>query len=154
MQVTTMEILGRDGENLPILQLTRATRDALAAYTLRRWPTGRRKAIEREWGLSSDQARSVMEATASASTIDVIWKHPNGGWAVLLPVMGSVVGQGLDDFIATEKARHAAARKDLEAREQRLVALARDLPPLAPLGGGRLGRADLRRSGKGGSRRG
>jgi len=85
-----MEILGRDGANFPILPLLRQSRDALARYCEARWPIGRRKAVEREWNLSPDEARGVIEATASAATIDKVWKA--GGWAVALPVLSSVIG--------------------------------------------------------------
>ena len=114
MEITTMRILGRDGESFPSLGLSRATRDALARYTELRWPTGRRKAIERDWGLSPDQARSVMEATASASTIDTIWKHPNGGWVVALPVLGAVVGHPLHEHLRAEMRIAARQHQELE----------------------------------------
>lgn len=119
-----MEILGRDGERCPILPLTRATRDALARYVAISAPNGRRKWAEAEWDLTPDQARAVVEATASAATIDHIWKHPNGGWAVLLPVMGAVIGQELDDFIKSERKKHAE-------QARRSNALGRDLRALA-----------------------
>ena len=118
MTVTTMEILGRDGATSPSLGLSRATRDALAEYTRLRWPTGRRKAIEREWDLSPDQARGVMEATASAATVDAIWKHSNGGWAVLLPVLGAVVGKPLHEHLRAEIAVVARQQQELEAHAE------------------------------------
>lgn len=109
-----MGIMGGDGEFHPILSMSRATRDALATYCQQRWPTGRRKAIEREWGLTGDQARSVLEATASASTIDRIWKHERGGWAVILPVLGAVVGQPVSDFFREEIRKAAREQQQLE----------------------------------------
>ena len=121
MTVTSMEILGRDGANLPILPLLRQSRDALARYCEARWPVGRRKAVERAWGLSPDEARGVIEATASAATIDKVWKA--GGWAVVLPVLSSVIGCSVEDFLQSER------RKQLEtARHTR--ALVRDVRAL------------------------
>ena len=121
MTVTHMEILGRDGANLPILPLLRQSRDALARYCEARWPVGRRKAVERAWGLSPDEARGVIEATASAATIDKVWKA--GGWAVALPVLSSVIGCSVEDFLQSER------RKQLETARQ-TGALVRDLHAL------------------------
>lgn len=122
MTVGYMEILGSDGEKFPnpSLGLTRQSRDALARYCELRWPTGRRKSVAVEWNLTPDEARSVCEATASASTIDKVWKHPNGGWNVALVVLAAVIGHGLEDAITNEKKRH-------EELARRHGALARDL---------------------------
>jgi hypothetical protein len=106
MTVTYMEILGSDGASRPSLGLERQTRDALRKYCELRWPTTRRKAVEREWGLTPDEARGICEGTASATTIDKVWKHPNGRWAVLLPVMAAVIGEPVSDFISSERRRH------------------------------------------------
>ena len=123
MTVTHMEILGSVGEKLPLLPLDR-TRDALASYCEYRWPVGRRKSVSREFDLTAEEARSVCEASASATTIDKIWQHPRGGWVVAIPVLGAVIGLGLDDFITSQR------RKDVDnARRRR--ALVRDLRSLA-----------------------
>ena len=91
MTATAMTIFSTDGEKSPLLQLDRATKEALAVYVQQSFPAiGRRKAIERLWNLRPDEARSVLDAKASASTLDRIWKHPNGGWRVILPVFGAV----------------------------------------------------------------
>lgn len=119
MTVKAMEILGRDGENFPLLSLER-TRDALATYCAVRWPNGRRKAIEREWDLTSEQARSVVEASASSATLDEIWLHPRGGWAVLFPVFGALLNETAEEFIQKERRRHVE-------RAGRLRSLARDI---------------------------
>jgi hypothetical protein len=116
MTVTHMENLGRGGASFPMS--FRQSRDALANYCTGRWPVGRRKAVEREWGLSADEARGVIEATASAATIDKVWKA--GGWAVALPVLSSVIGCSLENFMQTER------RKQLEVAH-RTGALVRHL---------------------------
>jgi hypothetical protein len=102
MTVTHMENLGRSGASSPMT--VRQSRDALANYCAARWPVGRRKAVEREWGLSPDEARGVIEATASAATIDKVWKA--GGWAVALPVLSSVIGCSLETHIQQERRKH------------------------------------------------
>lgn len=118
-----MEILGGGGAFRPTIPLTRQTRDALARYVELRWPLNRRKHVAKEWGLTPDQARAVCEATASASTIDHIWKHKNGGWAVLLPVLGAVIGESLDQHLEAERKAHIE-------RAQRLGALVDYLRPV------------------------
>jgi hypothetical protein len=109
-----MTILGRDGEFRPILGLQRSTADALSVYCAQRWPVGRRKAIESEWGLTPDQARSVMEATASKTTIDDIWQHPRGGWDVMIPVMGAVIGRHHHEHLRARLAANARQQQELE----------------------------------------
>ena len=137
-------ILSNDGANFPVLHLDRATAEALAVFCQQSFPAqGRRKAVAREWGLRDDEARSVIEGNASKATLDRIWKHPNGGWRVILPVMGAVVGQTADAFIIAERKRLANEREQYEAREARLDQMARDLRTVVPL---RLGE-DRRRVG-------
>ncbi|HEY9219515.1 MAG TPA: hypothetical protein VIO94_15820 [Phenylobacterium sp.] len=132
MQVTAMEILGRDGGKFPF---SRATREALSRYVTSMAPTGRRKWVEQQWDLTSDQARSVIEGTASAATLDMIWKHRRGGWAVLLPVMGAVIGHSFEDFISNEQERLSNERRAFEEREARLGEMARHLRSSLHLGG-------------------
>lgn len=122
-----MEILGRGGESCPKIPLTRATREALSRYVTAMAPTGRRKWAEDQWDLTPDQARAVIEGTASAATVDKIWKHKNGGWAVLLPVMGAVIGHSFEDFITQEQERLRHERRSYEEREARLGEMASHL---------------------------
>lgn len=111
-----MEVRDVFGENLPGLDLQR-TRDALAAYVALRWPVGRRKAVMKEWGLNEDEARSVTGGRASWATFDKILLHPRGQWAVALPIMGAVIGHGVEDFLLEQRKRHA----DLARRHGALV---------------------------------
>lgn len=127
MSVTHMEILGSVGEKLPMFPLDR-TRDALASFVQVRWPVGRRKAVAKEWGLSADEARSICEASASQATLDKVWRHERGGWAVAIPVLGAVIGMGLDDFIATQRSRHVEHARRSRALVRDLRALASDRP--------------------------
>lgn len=130
-----MTITSNDGVFRPILQLDRATRDALAVWAEQTYPAqGRRKAIARQFDLSLDEARALIEGKASAAVLDKIWKHPNGGWRVALPVLGAVIGQSADAFILNEKKRLADERRSFEAEEARLVEVARDLRTYGPVG--------------------
>lgn len=107
------EILGSGGASYPSMPLTRQTRDAFAKYVELRWPVARRKRVEAEWGLTPDEARAVCEAKASATTIDKVFKHKNGGWAVIIPVLGAVVGTSLDQHIENERRVHAERAETL-----------------------------------------
>lgn len=123
-----MTIYSNDGDFLPRLGLDRSMADALAVYVQQSFPAlGRRKAVASEWDLGSEEARTVIEGRPSKATLDRIFKHPNGGWRVILPVMGAVVGQSADAFILHEKERLADERRQHELREARLGQMARDL---------------------------
>lgn len=122
MTVTCMEILGSGGEKHPILPLDVEWDTGLALYCERRWPVGRRKAVEAEWGLSVDDARSVVEGKASKRIISKIWKHPRGGWSVAIPVMGAVIGQPIEAFFRDQMKR--AAREAERAHEHQELAAA------------------------------
>lgn len=142
MTATAMTIFSKNGEKSPILQLDRATKDALAVYVQQSFPAaGRRKAVERLWDLRPDEARAVIEARPSQSTLDRIWKHPNGGWHVILPVFGAVVGQSADAFIIQERDRLAHERDRQAEQSARLASLGRDLAAVLGGGAGRLSRA-------------
>lgn len=120
MQLTVAEMLGYDGADRPILPLTRATRDALARYVAIQAPTGRRKWAQNEWDLSADEARAVCEATASATTIEKVWRHKNGGWRVALPVLGAVIGEPAHAFFQSQ-IREAAREHERAEQHERMA---------------------------------
>ena len=120
MTVTSMEILHDKRDNQLTFGLDRATRDALATYFKLRWPSNTAKLAAREFDLSLDEARGVVACRTSIATLDRIWKHKNGGWSVLLPVMGAVIGETAEKFIEKQRRSH------LE-NANRLRGLARDL---------------------------
>lgn len=92
-------------------------KDGLAAFVRNRWPVHTQKTIEREWGLTTDEAKGLIKGQASVRTIEKVLAHKNGGWAVALPIMGGVIGHGLTDFIASERTRlnHEAEQKQRRA---------------------------------------
>lgn len=129
-----MSIHANEGDFSPRLGLDRSISDALAVYVEQSFPVqGRRKAVANYWGLTLDEARTVIEARTSRPTLDRIFKHHNGGWRVILPVMGAVVGQSADAFILQERERLAHERRTYEAREAELDQMARDLRSVAPV---------------------
>jgi len=94
-------------------------KDGLAAYARRRWQTHTVKSIEREWDLSTDEAKNLLQGRTSLRTIEKILSHKNGGWSLALPILGGVIGHGLTDFIASERSRldHEAEQRRLQAAE-------------------------------------
>jgi len=125
MELSLVTIRDNERANRPLFDGSLLLRDALSTYARLRWPTNTVKQAAREWELSIDEGRAVAAARASQATLDKILRHKNGGWAVALPVLGAVIGEGVDEFITAERKRHAQAA----LRER---ALLRDLRALAP----------------------
>jgi len=92
-------------------------RDALAGRLREKYPTA--KHLARALDLSLDEAKGVLARRASLRVLEHIMKHPNGGWAVVLPVLGDVIGQSLDDWHHHERQHH-------EELARRHLALVRD----------------------------
>ena len=115
MDGNTMEIRDYLGESFPLFPYDQRTRDALAAYCARRWPSARRASVAREWSLSNDEARSVVEAKASWATWDKIVFHKRGGWEVLFPIFGALLNQTAEQFIVQKRKAHAEHARRLGA---------------------------------------
>ena len=105
LRIRPGDVITRNGEFYPLFPIER-TRDALAAYCAVRWPNNRAKMIAREWDLSHDDARSVLSANASQYTIDRIFRHPAGGWAVVLPVFGALLNEPVQQFLSRAQENH------------------------------------------------
>lgn len=120
MGISAMEIRHNEGRGSHSLGLDRATRDALATYVRLRWAQHTAKHVAAEWDLTLDEAKGLVAGRTSLATLDRIFKHKRGGWAVILPVMGAVVGQTIEQFTASqiEEIRHE--RAELEALDQGL----------------------------------
>lgn len=110
------------------LSLDKATRDALADLCRFRWPTGTAKLAAAEWGLSLDEARGVVAGRASQTTIDKIFKHKNGGWSVILPVMGEVAGQSFDQYLIEKRRAHEEQARRIDTLVGNWLSLAADRP--------------------------
>lgn len=126
-----MEIRHNEVASCPLFGGEMVLRDALATYAKLRWPTGTAKFAAREWGLSLDEAKGAVNRRASLTTLDKVLRHPNGGWAIALPILGAVIGHGADVFLHNERKRHA----ELARRNRALVRDLRSLPDLRPDGG-------------------
>ncbi len=125
MRELALEIRRTEAATSPLFGDSLVLRDALGSYMRLRWPANTAKLAAKEWDLSLDEARGAMLGRTSVQTIDKIFKA--GGWAVVLPVMGAVLGHGVDDFIAQERKRLRDARRDYETQDRRLAEMGRDL---------------------------
>lgn len=125
MQLTADMILTDFGAKLPLDQ---RRREALALYarakhqrTQTRW--GAQAWVEQEWGLKDYEAKDLLKGNASEAVWERIVKHPNGGWQVVIPVMGAVIGLSLEAHIEKQAEEARLARAQWEARERYIAAL-------------------------------
>lgn len=97
--------------------------NALAGIVRRRWPSATADNAAAEWGLTEGEAKGVVYATASRTTLNKILKHRRGGLGLWLEIIAEVTGERLDSYI-TRQAEEAARERDRwTAEEQRLETL-------------------------------
>jgi hypothetical protein len=133
MAVTADDIMDLDGQILPF---SRDLREALAIYARRTWPLNTSGHASQAWKIPKTTAANLLKGHASDATITAVLRA--GGWPLALAVVGATIGQSLDDFIASEKARLRHERAQHEERERRLVEVAEHLlarRPVASAGG-------------------
>jgi hypothetical protein len=130
MTVVMMEIRHNEAAARPLFGGDLFSREALQGYVRIRWPANTAKHAAREWQLTLDEAKGLVAGRASQATLDKIWKHRNGGWAVALPVIGAVIGHGVDDFLQNERRTHV----ELARRSGALVRDLRSFDPVRPGG--------------------
>lgn len=109
--------VGKSAENF-------GTKNALARIVRRRWRSRTVQFVIDEWGLTEGEARGVVYAQASQTTIDKIKQHPNGGWRLSLEIDALVIGLPFEQFIQEQAGEARRERIESEARERRLAALA------------------------------
>lgn len=85
------------------------------------------KDIQTEWNLTDGEARGVMYAQASRSTLRKIIKHQRGGWSLGIMLLHGVIGHSLPEHI--ERTR-ADERNKYERMDTGLRKMAADLPVL------------------------
>ena len=90
----------------------------LAAIARRRWPSNPIDHIAREWGLTEGQARGVLYAQASRSTLNRILKHKRGGLKLWLAIIAEVTGERLENFIEQQANEARREREKWEAEER------------------------------------
>lgn len=125
MNLTAEMILNDFGTKL---ELDRRRRDALAAFaraahsrTQTRW--GAQVWVEKQWGLTAYEAKHLLHGNASEAIWERIVKHPNGGWSVVIPIMGAIIGQSLEAYIEKQAGEARREKAEWEATEQRLAVL-------------------------------
>ena len=59
----------------------------------------------REWALSADEAKGLIQGKTSIRTMEKVLQHKNGGWRVGVTIIGIVTGKRLADYFASEKQR-------------------------------------------------
>ncbi len=105
MTMTAEMILTDFGSNLP---LDRRRKDALATYV--RGEAKRAGISPERWArdtfdLKDYEAKDLVRGNSSETVWEKIVKHPNGGWHIVLPVLGAVIGQGLGEFFVAQAQR-------------------------------------------------
>lgn len=123
MTGTLVEIRHNKSESQRNLKLDKGSKDAMADYWRHRWPSNTAKYGAREFGLTLDQARSVVAGRASLSTLDQIEKA--GGWPVIFAVKAMVLGKGADQFLIETRNAH-------EENGRRLSTLVSNWLPVGP----------------------
>lgn len=99
--------------------------NALAAHVRGRWPTNTLAHIEREWGLTTGEARGVLYAQASRSTLNKILRPRSAGlmarikaFRLGLVLLGALSGITFDQFLQHEQERLRDERRQAEARDR------------------------------------
>jgi hypothetical protein len=113
--------------------------NGLAKICRRRWPTNSLDHIAAEWGLTVGEARGVLYAQASRSTLNKIMKHRRGGLSLWLEIIAEVTGERLDSYITRQAEEARRERATWEARERHLERLEASLRSGRPDRSGGLG---------------
>lgn len=82
-----------------------STKNAWAQYARRRWPANGVKLAVIEWDLTEGEAKGLIFAQASQTTIDKILDHPRGGFRLGLKILEIRLSTRLQDFINDEITR-------------------------------------------------
>lgn len=104
------------------------TKNAWAKYVRNRWRTNTLAMIQAEWDLTEGEARGVLYAQASQSTIDKIIdredeRRPFGGFRLGLVILEIRTQTQLEDFIVHQGQEAARESARWEAEQRRLAIL-------------------------------
>jgi hypothetical protein len=97
--------------------------NSLAGIVRRRWPSATADNVAAEWNLTEGEAKGVVYATASRTTLNKILKHRRGGLSLWLEIIADVTGERLDSYLTREAERARHERATWEAEERRLEQL-------------------------------
>lgn len=82
------------------------------------------KACQRAWPITERQARGLVYAECSQTTIDAVLQHdPIEGFALSLEIAAIVTGVKLEEYFAYREQEAARARAEWEATERRLAVM-------------------------------
>lgn len=118
MSITAAEVMTFGGQNLPFAQ---DLREAIGNYARRTWPTQTSVHASKAWGISKDAAKNVLKGHASDATVTKIIRA--GGWALVLPVVGAVIGEPVHAFFR-EQMKQAAREAERAQRHEELATAA------------------------------
>jgi len=99
------------------------TKNAWARYVRRRWRANTLSHAMTEWNLTEGEARGLLYAQASQSTIDKILDHPRGGFKLGLEILVIKTGLSLEGYIEQQAGEAANERARIEAKERALASL-------------------------------
>lgn len=102
-----------------------STKNAWAKYVRNRWHANVLAEIQAEWDLTEGEARGVLYAQASQSTIDKILEHRRGGFGLGLEILALKCATTLEGFIENQAQEAVRERARWQAEERRLAALHR-----------------------------
>lgn len=107
-----------------------STKNAWAKYVRARWPINTLAEIQRAWDLTEGQARGVLYAQASQSTIDAVLDalSPVQAFSLSLEILCIRLNTSLEEYITHQAKEASRERAQWEAEERRLEALASRLP--------------------------
>lgn len=73
--------------------------------------------VVRDFGLSVDAAKGLLQGKTSIRTMEDVLQHKNGGWKVGLAVLSRVINHKIADYFASEKQRlnHEAEQRRRQA---------------------------------------
>ncbi|WP_374387171.1 hypothetical protein [Brevundimonas sp.] len=73
--------------------------------------------VVRDFGLSVDAAKGLIQGRTSIRTMEEVLQHKNGGWKIGLAVLSRVINHRIADYFASEKQRlnHEAEQRRRKA---------------------------------------
>jgi len=93
--------------------------EALADLVKALWPVDTGPNIQREFGVSKNDARRIMEGRASKRHIYTVLRHPKGEYAVGLYLLARVIGRDLEPYLLEEaRIEDRLAREEASRRER------------------------------------
>ncbi len=123
-------------ENVARSSLRLSTKNAWAKWARNLYPNNGVKALQAYWGLTEGEAKGVVYAQASQTTIDKLLDHPRGGFGLGLEILAIRTATKLEQYIETQANEARRERNRWDAEEQRLAVLEASLRARGSSGAG------------------